>query len=112
MCRYLCKYMGKSLSDDERRNGPIRSFQISQNARRWSQPVTYHKQGNLFNRAGTWTGSIADPDGEEHIVTLNPYIFAWKKSDYHDVWFGIPKRDTSKNLKITENLQKTAPTLV
>lgn len=92
MARYLSKYLGKAISDDERRSGTIRKFAISKNARSSSQPITYQQQANLFNDAAVWTADVTDPEGVPHAVYLDRDAFTWKRSKYHEVYFGLQKK--------------------
>lgn len=96
MARYLSKYIGKAISEDERRNGTVRRFQISQRARAESQPLTYAPVRNLFNSEVTYTADVLDPDGIPRSRTIDPHSFDWKRSKFHEVYFGLPNSGHKK----------------
>lgn len=96
MCWYLTKYIGKSLSDEEKARGKkVRSFAISENARQNSQPVIFSPRihSDFTNKIyRDYEAEIEDPDGIPHTYRVDPYSYKWRKCGDHEVYIGVQKK--------------------
>lgn len=87
MAFYMSKYIGKAMGEKI----SCRRYDISRNARRCSEPVTFSLQRNLFNNAAIWTAEVTDPDGVPHCVAFDPRRYSWRKCGEHYVYVGHKK---------------------
>lgn len=104
MSWYLTKYLGKSIGECEkgaingvgRRN--FRTFQISQEARKASEPLVYHSRtAQLFNGLHQRTFFLNDDQIEEGVpFTVEPLSFKWRWTGHGQTYVGIRKENQSK----------------
>jgi hypothetical protein len=118
MCWYLTKYIGKSIGDAEKgalkgQRRKFRTFGISQEARKMSQPLLYdsyavQNYNGRYSRQFVLNDDQLEPGLPTHI---NPHAFNWKWTGHGQTYIGfqVEKRQPAitKTLKITEISQKT-----
>jgi hypothetical protein len=103
MCWYLTKYIGKSIGDAERSGNKksFRTFAISQEARKKSQPVVYHSYA-VEHYGGFRSREFTLPlDTVEELLTihenslpptsLNPRLFSWRWTGHGQTFIGFRK---------------------
>lgn len=102
MSWYLTKYLGKAIGDCEKRakgqRSTFRTFAISQEARKSSEPLLYRSRTQLL-----WTGlrqrefQLQDDQIEEGVkMTENPRDFAWKWTGHGQTYVGVRKCKQAK----------------
>jgi len=107
MAWYLTKYLGKSIGDAERGMGRrgFRTFAISQNARKQSQPLVYHSyltetiQGfrdRTFELPMDSIEGYLDQGNLLPPTSINPRHWSWRWTGHGQTYCGIPQKNLRK----------------
>lgn len=100
MSWYLTKYLGKAIGDAEKpglkQRSTFRTFGISQEAAKSSEPLLYHSRAQQL-----WTGLhqrefyLNNDQIEEGLpATVDPSSFSWKWTGHGQTYCGILKKKT------------------
>jgi hypothetical protein len=98
MAWYLTKYLGKSIGDCEvpakGKRKAFRTFAISQEARKLSQPLLYEaKLFENYNGLLQRTWHLNDDQVDEGLpFTVDPGKFSWKWTGHGNTYSGFPKK--------------------
>lgn len=110
MSWYMCKYIGKSINASEQKR-KFRTFAISEEARRESQPLMYEAElHHMYNNTLSRTFDLSEDNyhyGTENIPhTFNPYSYSWKWTGHGQTYSGFPKNNRSNSQRNAVNAEK------
>jgi hypothetical protein len=98
MSWYLTKYLGKSIGDCEKprqgQRSAFRTFGISQEAGKASEPLVYHSRAcELYNGTHQREFFLNDDQIEEGLpATVDPSLFSWRWTGHGQTYCGILKK--------------------
>lgn len=101
MAYYMTKYIGKGLGDLEKKEKRLRTFAISQQARRESQPLIYEAEiHRMYNNTLARTFTLSEDNyhfGTNVPHTFNPYSYRWKWTGHGQTYSGFPRSRDKKS---------------